>query len=218
MQVGIGGLFGALGKALHEKGRTGIKIFSEMFGDPQMEMLENGVADSAEAGFAYGSTALYKKLDRNQKVRFVETEYVNNPGRIARLANFNAVNTALQVNLRGDANATHGEDGERISSPGGQVEFMSGAARSEDGTGKAIIAIRSTARREEISTIVLDNYAGSVTTSHENVNYVVTEYGIAALQGVNESVRAARLISIAHPEIQRAIDRESVKSKFAKKI
>jgi acyl-CoA hydrolase len=112
------------------------------------------------------------------------------------------VNTALQVNLFGESNATMGPKG-RISSPGGQVEFMTGAARSTGG--KAIIAIRSTAKEGALSTIVLDMYKGPVTTPHESVTHVVTEYGVAVLRGKSEFDRAVALINVAHPKFRKEL-------------
>lgn len=208
LQVGIGNIFGGLPAGLAAKKRQNIRIFTEMFGDPLKELVERGIAKDAETGFAYGSTDLYKWLDGNKKVRFVSTEVVNNPGAVAQKENFHAVNTALQVNLLGDVNATIGPEGRRISSPGGQMEFMTGAARSKGG--KSIIAIRSTAKNGELSTIALDLYPGPVTTPHENVTHVVTEYGVAKLQGVGEHDRAIALINVAHPKFREELFEKAV--------
>lgn len=200
LQIGIGNVFGGVPQGLQTKGKGGLKIFTEMFGDAMKTIIENGSATEAKTGFAYGSPALYKWLNLNDKVEFQPTLQLNNPGTIANMPKFNAVNTALQVNLFGDVNATIGPDGKRMSSPGGQVEFMSGAARSEGG--KAIIALRSTAKEGTISSIVIDLYKGPVTTPNESVTHVVTEYGIANLKGKTETQRAIALISIAHPKFQ----------------
>jgi acyl-CoA hydrolase len=88
------------------------------------------------------------------------------------------------------------------------VEFMSGAARSEGG--KAIIALRSTAKGDSVSTIVLDLYPGQLTTPAESVTHVVTEYGIAKLQGKTESERAMALISIAHPKFRQSLIEQAI--------
>jgi acyl-CoA hydrolase len=202
LQLGIGNIFSGLPEGLRAHGRENLSISTEMFGDPMKQMMQMGIVTNAETGFAYGSKDLYRWLNRNRNVRFVETEYVNNPGRIASIDNFHAVNTALQVNLYGESNATMGPEG-RISSPGGQVEFMTGAARSQGG--KAIIAIRSTAKNETLSTIVLDFYRGPITTPHESVTHVVTEYGIAELRGKSENQRAVALISVAHPKFRESL-------------
>ncbi len=207
LQIGIGNVFSGVADGLAQAGKSNIAISTEMFGDTMKEMIERGISTKAETGFAYGSNELYQWLHHNDKVEFVETEKVNSPGRVARIPKFHAVNTALQVNLFGEVNATMGPNG-RISSPGGQVEFMSGASRSKGG--KAIIAIRSTAKDETMSTIVLDLYRGPITTPHENVTHVVTEYGIAKLAGMNESQRAMALIAVAHPNFRQQLKDEAV--------
>jgi acyl-CoA hydrolase len=209
LQVGIGNVFGGFAEGLKTAGKTGIRIRTEMMGDAQMDMIKNGSAVSAETGFVYGTSDLYKFIDQNPLIKMVETEAVNDPGTVAHLPKYHAVNTALQVNLRGDVNATHG-DGFRMSSPGGQVEFMSGAARSSGG--KAIIALRSIAKDQ--STIVLNNYMGVVTTPSASVTHVVTEFGVAKLQGVSESDKAARLISIAHPYFRPELIEQALAAKM----
>jgi acyl-CoA hydrolase len=196
LQVGIGNIFGGLVYGLRAARVSGLQIWTEMFSDPMMELMNYQIATSATAGFVFGSTNLYNWLNNNEKIRLASTLEVNNVGHISATPQFHAINTALQVNLRGDVNATHGPEG-RISSPGGQVEFMSGAARSDGG--KSIIAIRSTAKNGTVSTIVLDTYLGSVTTTNENVTHVVTEFGIAELAGKSERARAVALLKISSP-------------------
>ena len=214
LQIGIGNIFSGLPMGLTHHGVKNLKISTEMFGDPMMEMVQKGIATKAETGFAYGSNALYAWLNNNKNVVFRDTEYVNSPGRVSRLKKFHAINTALQVNLFGESNATMGPDG-RISSPGGQVEFMSGAARSEGG--KAIIAIRSTAKNGELSTIVLDLYDGPITTPGESVTHVVTEYGIANLAGKSEAERAVALINIAHPKFRKELADKALEKEMIEK-
>ena len=174
-----------------------------MFGDALMEMIQNGVVTEAKTGFAYGSEDLYRWLNNNEKVTFERTEIVNNPAIVQNINGFHAINTALQVNLYGEVNATMGPGGQRISSPGGQVEFMTGASRATNG--KAIIAIRSTAKAGELSTITLDLYPGPITTPHESVSHVVTEYGIAELRGYSTRDRAVNLINVAHPKFRKQL-------------
>lgn len=212
LQVGIGNVFGGLAEGMKKQQRKDIRIFTEMFSDPLKDLLTEGVATDARTGFAYGSADLYRWLDNNQQVEFVPTIRVNDIAMISRLKKFNAVNTALQVSLLGDVNATFGPDGQRISSPGGQMEFMTGASRSQGG--KAIIAIRSTAKNGEISTITLDLYPGPVTTPHENVTHVVTEYGVALLRGKTESERAVALINIAHPKFRKELSQKAKERKL----
>ncbi len=207
LQIGIGNIFGGLPDGLQNSGKKDIKISTEMFGDSLKDLMERGIATKAETGFAYGSGELYKWLNKNKKVTFVSTEVVNSPANIQNTEKFHAVNTALQVRLSGDVNAEFGPEG-RLSSPGGQVEFMSGAARSNGG--KSIIAIRSTAKNGQISAIVLDLYNGHVTTPAESVHYVITEYGTAILKGKTIGERAVALINVAHPKFRETLRNEAI--------
>ncbi len=206
IQVGIGNIFDGLAPALQAKGQKELHIRTEMFSDSLMDVMNLGIVGSAITGFAYGTPDLYKWLDGNQALEFHSTDFVNNPGFISQIYRMTAINTALQVNLYGEVNATMGPSG-RISSPGGQVEFMQGASKSVDG--KSIVAIRSTAKNGELSTIVLDFYRGPITTPHEVVSHVVTEYGIATLRGKNEAERAKALIRVAHPNFRKALAEEA---------
>lgn len=211
LQVGIGNIFGGLPEGLVKSNRKNLKISTEMFGDNLKEVMELGIADHAETGFAYGSENLYKWLDHNEKVTLVSTEKVNDPALIQNTEKFHAVNTALQVDLKGAVNAEMGPEG-RLSSPGGQVEFMSAASRSNGG--KSIIAIRSTAKNGEFSTIGLSLYKGNVTTPAESVHYVVTEYGIASLKGKSEAERAIELINVAHPKFREELKNKAIEEKI----
>ncbi len=207
LQIGIGNIFGGLPDGLAAAKKKNLKISTEMFGDSLKQIMEKGIAKKAETGFAYGSGDLYKWLNKNKAVKFISTEEVNSPANIQNTEKFHAVNTALQVRLSGDVNAEFGPEG-RISSPGGQVEFMSGAARSNGG--KSVIAIRSTAKNGEMSTIVMDLYNGHVTTPAESVQYVVTEYGIAVLRGKTTSERAIQLINVAHPKFREQLRDQAI--------
>lgn len=220
LQVGIGNIFGGLAQGLKKAKRSDLAISTEMFGDGLKDIMESGIATKAETGFAYGSEDLYKWLNKNKAVKFVSTEKVNDTALIQNTEKFHAVNTALQVDLRGSVNAEMGPEG-RLSSPGGQVEFMSAASRSIGG--KSIIAIRSTAKNGEFSTIGLSLYKGNVTTPAESVHYVVTEYGTAVLKGKGESDRAVSLINIAHPKFRaelrdKALEENIISAEEAAKI
>lgn len=216
LQLGIGNVFGGLTEGLATKGVRDVKIHTEMFGDVMKDMIDQGIATHAVTGFAYGSEGLYKWLDKNQRVEFRETIEVNDPARIQEIPAFHAVNTALQVDLYGQSNATIGPDGRRMSSPGGQVEFMTGASRSAGG--KAIIAIRSTAKAGALSAIVLNLYEGPITTPAESVSHVVTEYGVALMKGQSERQRAINLINIAHPKFRQELFDTAVRKGLVKEV
>jgi len=198
LQVGIGNLFDGLPHGLKLAKRSNLKIYSEMLGDALLKVISLGMAKRAKAGFAFGSSKLYKALKDNKSIVMVPTEEVNDPKALAKLKKFDAINTALQVDLRGNVNATVGMDGKAMSSPGGQLEFMKGATGSPGG--KAIIAIRSSAKNGTISTISPTLYGDNVTTPSKYVTHVVTEYGVADLADKTPKERALALIRIANPK------------------
>jgi acyl-CoA hydrolase len=197
LQVGIGNVFDGLPDGLKQANKSHLKIFSEMYGDALMRVVDTGLADNARVGFAYGSANLYKSLENNPKVTLVPTTEVNDPQAVARMPKFDAINTALQVDLQGNVNATVGPDNKAISSPGGQLEFMSGASRSPGG--KAIIALRSTAKNGQFSSIMPTLYNNNITTPSQFVTHVVTEYGTADLAGKTPAQKAIAIIQIAAP-------------------
>lgn len=220
LQLGIGNIFGGLPAGLRNYKRRGIKIWTEMMGDVLQEIMQDGVATEAVTGFGFGSQTFYSWLNGNEHVRFESTLVVNDTRTIARHKSFRAVNTALQVSLTGEVNATSGPPSRgRISSPGGQVEFLIGANGSDGG--QSIIAIRSTATIKNsdgspqmISTLVPRTYPVRDGTPGAFVSHVVTEYGVASLKGKSEREKAIALIRIAHPALRvqlfmEAIDQEN---------
>ncbi len=144
-----------------------------------------------------GTRKLYEFVDNNRDVEMYPVEYVNDPCVIGQHENMISINSALQVDLMGQVNAeTIGRT--QYTGVGGQVDFVRGTGRSVGG--KSIIALPSTARNGTISRICreLDREA-AVTTSRNDVHYVVTEYGVADLRGKTLRQRADALIAIAHP-------------------
>jgi 4-hydroxybutyrate CoA-transferase len=136
-------------------------------------------------------------------------DYVNDPYVIGENYKMVSINSALQVDVLGQAAAdTLGP--RQFSGVGGQVDFIRGAARSAGG--KSIIALPSTAARGTVSriTAVLD-LGAAVTTSRNDIDYVITEYGIAALKGKTVRERMSALISIAHPDFRQEIRSRPIK-------
>ena len=139
-------------------------------------------------------------------VEMYSVDYVNDPFIIAKNDKMVCVNSAIQVDLMGQVNAeTIGLT--QFSGTGGQVDFIRGAAMSKGG--KSIIAMPSTAGRGKISRItpMLDEGA-AVTTLRNEIEYVVTEYGIAALKGKTLRDRGRALINIAHPDFKPSLIEE----------
>jgi acyl-CoA hydrolase/GNAT superfamily N-acetyltransferase len=207
IQVGIGQVPDASLKALEDKNDLG--VWSEMFSDGVIDLIENGNVTGryktihrykVSASFAFGTNHLYEFVDRNPTFTFHPSDYINDPIRVARQHKMVAINSALQIDLTGQVCAD--SIGTKFySGIGGQVDFIRGASMSPGG--KPIVAMPSTAKNGQVSRIVasLDPGAG-VVTSRGDVQYVVTEYGVADLQGLSIRDRAMALISIAHPDFR----------------
>ena len=133
-------------------------------------------------------------------------DYVNDPVIIAKNDNVVSINSCIQVDLMGQV-ASESIGLRQFSGVGGQVDFVRGAAMSKGG--RSIIAILSTAKGGTVSRIVpfLDKGA-AVTTSRNDVQYVITEYGIALLKGKTPKERARALIKIAHPKFRQELKEE----------
>ena len=219
LQLGIGGIPDAVLYYLKDKRDLG--IHTELFSDGVVELVEQGVITNERktlhrgkiiAGFVLGTQRLYDFVDNNAMVEFHPTDYVNDPFVIAQNDNMVAINSAIEVDLTGQVCAD--SIGPKFySGVGGQVDFIRGAARSKGG--KPIIALPSTAKGGTISRIVATLKPGAgVTTTRNDVHYVVTEYGVAYLHGKTIRQRAEALIAIAHPDFRADLRREAAKLGF----
>lgn len=214
LQMGIGAIPDAALRCLG--GHKNLGIHTEMFSDGVLRLLEAGVINNSRkkiakgrcvTGFVMGGEALYSFVDDNPEVIFLDIEFVNNPTVIAKNSQVTSINSALQIDLSGQICAD--SIGHKIySGVGGQVDFVVGATWSENG--RSIIAMPSTARDGALSRLVTTLEAGAgVVTTRAQVDYVVTEWGIAELRGRSLSERARALIGIAHPDFRESLAREA---------
>lgn len=207
LQMGIGGIPDAVLR--HLKGHKNLGIHTELFSNGTMEMIEAGVITNARksihpgkvvAGFILGTSKLFRYVHDNPIFEMHPTEYVNDPFVIAQNDRMVSINSALEVDLTGQVCAD--SIGPKFySGVGGQVDFVRGASRSKGGM--TFIALPSTAKNDTISRIVTTLKPGAgVTTSRNDVHFVVTEYGVADLYGrtINERVHA--LVNISHPNFR----------------
>ena len=205
LQVGYGSIPNAVLSHLSAKRHLG--IHTELLSDGVVELIRKGVIDNTRkelnrrktvAAFCMGKRDTYQYIHDNPSIEFRPVSYTNNPLTIARNTNMTAINSALEIDLTGQATA---ESLGRyfFSGIGGQADFMRGAVLSQGG--KTILALQATAGEGAVSRIVpvLQEGAG-VTVTRGDVHYVVTEYGIAYLHGKNIRERAMELIAIAHPQ------------------
>ena len=217
IQVGYGSIPNAVVSCLGKKKHLG--VHTELLGDGLALLMEEGVVDNSSkslhpgqsiATFCMGSQKTFDFLRDNPSVQFKGIDYTNNPLIIAQNHKMTAINSALEVDLTGQATA-ESLGHSFYSGIGGQADFMRGAVLAPGGT--TILALPSTAqsaggdeidgssaRGPLVSRIVpfLKEGAG-VTLTRGDIHYVVTEYGIAYLHGKSIRERAMDLISIAHP-------------------
>ena len=207
IQVGYGLIPDSVVPNLIDKRDLG--VHTELLSDGIVNLMKRGVVNNRKkthnpgktvASFCMGSRDTYDFLDENPAVEFKRIDYTNNPLVIARNRLMTAINSAMEIDLTGQATA-ESLGGTFYSGIGGQADFMRGAVLSPGG--KTILALPSTALNDSVSRIVpiLQEGAG-VTLTRGDVRYVVTEYGIAYLHGKNIRERAMDLIAIAHPKFR----------------
>ena len=204
LQLGIGAIPDAVLAELKDKHHLG--IHTEMFSDGVVDLVKAGVIDGENktlhrgklvATFLMGTKKLYDFVDHNPMVALYGVDYVNDPYVIAQNDNMVAINSCIEVDLQGQV-ASESMGTKQFSGTGGQVDYVRGAAMSKGG--RSIMAMPSTAAKGTVSRIVATLTPGAaVTTSRNDVDYVITEYGIAHLKGKTISQRAEALIAIAHP-------------------
>lgn len=215
LQIGYGGIPDAVVQQLTSKRDLG--VHTEMIGDGILKLVECGAVNNSRktfmpgkmvATFALGSRRLYDFMHRNPVLEMHPVSFTNDPYLAGQNDKLVAINASLQVDLLGQCGS---ESLAHLpySGTGGQVDFVRAANRSNGG--KAFIVLPSTAKEGAISRIVPTLTPGThVTTGKNDVNYVVTEHGVAQLRGKSARQRAEALIGIAHPDF-RAELREAAK-------
>lgn len=207
IQIGFGAIPDAVVMQLTHKHDLG--IHSEMFGDGILTLIESGAVTNRKknylpgkviATFALGTKRLYDFMNRNPHVEMHPVNFTNDPCLAGKNDNLVTINASIQVDFLGQC-CSESMGSTPYSGTGGQSDFVRSANRSKGG--KSFIVLPSTAKNGTISRITPILAAGSaVTTSKNDVNYVVTEYGVAQLLGKSAKERAHALIAIAHPDFR----------------
>lgn len=227
LQLGIGGIPNAVAKSLMNKKDLG--IHTEMFTSGMIDLIEAGVITGKKKTlhkgkhvccFAMGSKELYEYIDNNPSVMILPGSYVNDPAVMGLNDNQVSINATIEIDLTGQC-ASEAVGTRQISGTGGQADTAIGAQNAKNG--RSFIALYSTAsirnkitgEIEEVSKIVPTLQPGAaVSLSRNDVDYVVTEYGIVRLRGANIRERAKLLISIAHPKFRDLLRDEAIKAGF----
>ena len=214
IQLGIGNIPNAVANELKSKRHLG--IHTEMFTETMVDLIECGAVDNSQKGFmngfsvcsfTMGSQRLYDFVHNNPSVLFKSSTFSNDPYTIARNNKFVSVNASLEIDLTGQC-ASETVGNLQWSGTGGQSETVQGAQMSPGG--KSIIAMHSTYSatdadgKEVVHSKIVPFLArgAAVTTSRNDTDYVVTEYGIAWLRGLNIRERVEALVKIAHPDFR----------------
>lgn len=224
LQLGIGGIPNAIAASLFDKKDLGIHT----------EMLTSGMVKLAKAGvitgkykqtntgkmvatFAMGTKELYDYLDDNPSCMLLRGSLVNDPYEIAKNDNQVSINTTLEVDITGQC-CSESLGSTQFSGTGGQADTAIGAQMSKNG--RSFIALYSTAmvknketgEREEVSKIVCQLKPGAVVSlSRNDLDYLVTEYGVVHLKGTSIKERVEKIISIAHPKFRESLRAEAIK-------
>jgi len=205
LQVGVGGVPNAVCAALH--GHKDLGIHTELMTPSLAALIQSGAVTNKYKNInrhknvytlAAGDESFYEFIDDNPTMAPYAVDYVNQPYVIGQNDNVISISAFLEVGLDGEVNSEV-IGGKQYSAPGGQLDFVRGALLSKGG--KSILAAYSTASKGTISRIV-PKIAGPTTDPRSDVQYIVTEYGVANLFGKSTGERAEALIGIAHPKFR----------------
>ena len=207
IQLGIGGIPNAVGEYLTHKKDLG--IHTELFTESMRILYEHGVITGAKktlwprkmvATFVYGSQELYSFVRENPAVELHPASIINDSSRICRNHKMISINTAVEVDITGQV-CSESVGHRELSGVGGATDTHLGAQRSDGGRG--IIALRSLTADGMTSKICFELKAGAkVSISRNDIDTVVTEFGVAELIGLSVAERAKALIRIAHPSFR----------------
>lgn len=215
IQVGLGKIADSILASL--KNKKGLGIHSGSITDSVMELIDLGIVTNEHKEInrfktvcttLTGTEELYKYCHLNPNIEMYPTDYTHHAAVISQISQFHSINSALEVDVFGQINAEQ-VGNYPMAGVGGQMDFIRGARLSQGG--KAIIALPSTARKGKESRIKIK--IPYVTSIKSEIDYVVTEYGIASLFGKSLTERAEELIAIAHPDF-----REQLRSDFKKSL
>lgn len=224
IQLGIGGIPNAVAEYLMDKKDLG--VHTEMMTSAMAKLAKAGVINGKKKNlhkgkivttFVMGNKELYEYVDQNPSIMVLDGHYVNAPEVIGLNDNMVSINTTIEIDLTGQC-ASESIGTMQISGTGGQTDTATGAQKSKNGRSfialysTTMITDRETGERREVSKIVpMLNHGAIVSLSRNDVDNVVTEYGVAELRGTNLRERVKRLIAIAHPDYRESLTEEARK-------
>ena len=214
LQLGIGGIPNAVCKALMQKKDLG--IHTEMITDGMVDLMLSGAVNNSRKNshrgksigtFALGTRRLYEFMHENPMIEMHPVDYTNDPFVIGQNDKVISINATIEVDLLGQC-CSESLGYVQWSGTGGQADYVRGANISKGG--KSFITTASTAKKGTVSSIVPVLQPGAaVTTGKNDVDYVVTEFGVAKLRGQTARQRALNLIEVAHPDFREELRAEA---------
>ena len=212
LQLGIGSIPNAVLANLTN--HKGLGIHTEMFSDGVVPLVKSGVITGENKGilkgkvvttFIDGTKDLFDFVNDNPEIEMRSASFTNDPNVIALNDRMISINSAIEVDLTGQVCAD--SIGTSIfSGVGGQVDFVTGAGMSKGG--KSIIALTSTTNKGYNKIVPFLKQGAGVVTSRAQVDYIVTEYGVAKLAGKTIKARVEAMATIAHPNFREQILKE----------
>lgn len=222
IQIGIGSMPNSLANFLMDKKDLG--IHSEMLTDSMIDLYEAGVITCSKknfmpykwiGSFALGTRKLYDFIHENPLVEMYSTKFVNDPYIIGKNDNMISVNGTMEVDLSGQC-ASESIGFTQYTGTGGQLDFVQGTWRSKGGKSFLTLYSTYTDKDGEVKSKIVPSLSNGmfITVSRTEVQYVVTEYGVANLKGQNLRTRVKELISIAHPDFRPWLEWQARKMNF----
>lgn len=220
LQLGIGTIPDAVLKCLTNHKNLG--LHTEMFSDGAIELIQNGTINNSlkkiingfcVTSFLLGTKKLYEFANDNPIIRNKEINFVNDPRIISQNPKVAAINSAIEIDITGQV-CSDSIGKYQFSGIGGQMDFIRGAALSEDG--KPIIALPSITKLGESRIVPYLKEGAGVVTTRGHIHWVVTEYGTINLFGMNMEQRAKELIKLAHPNHREMLQKNAFE-RFSKK-
>jgi acyl-CoA hydrolase len=211
LQIGIGSIPNQLATLLAEGDGGDYGLHSEMFTDGCMHLHLAGKISNGRKGqfdgvsvttFAFGSNELYAWLDGNSEVAFLPVDVVNSPEAIASNADMVSINGALAIDVQGQVVADT-INGDQFSGIGGAEDFVAGAGLEL--SDRSLICLPSTfTKDDELRSRIVSSFGPGavITTPRHQVDVIVTEYGVAELEGRTVRERGEALAAIAHPQFR----------------
>lgn len=212
LQMGIGSIPNAvLSNLINHKD---LGIFTEMFSDGVVDLVESGVVTckyntinpgKITSTFLQGGQRLFDFVDANDFLVMKEASFTNDANNIRQNERMVSINSAIEIDVTGQVCAD--SFGPKMySGVGGQIDYVRGAGQSKGG--KAIIAMPSVTAKGINKIVPMLKQGAGVVSTRANVQYIVTEYGIADLYAKNLKDRVKAMIEIAHPMHRETIEKE----------